>query len=51
MIWCRLEMETKYYYVLTTKEFAMVLCIKQGYEINCEPPPNNREGYHEKKRL
>ena len=51
MIWCRLEMDTQYYYVYTTKEFALVLCMKQGYEINCEPPPQNREGYHAKSKL
>ncbi len=36
--WCRkLLANNEYYYVYVTKEFAMTLCIKQGYEINIDP--------------
>ena len=49
MIWCRLDMGDKYYYVQATREFAMVLCIKQGYEINVSPPTNGA-GYYAKKK-
>lgn len=46
-IWCRLKIsKDTYYYVEVYKEQAMVLCIKQGYEIHVEPPPNNKPGYH-----
>jgi hypothetical protein len=37
MIWCRLKIDTGYHYVYVRKEFAMHLCIKQGYEINIQP--------------
>jgi len=45
MLWCRLKLKNNtYHYVYVTKEFAMVLCIKQGYEINCNPPPTGKAG-------
>lgn len=45
MMWCRLKLKNNtYHYVYVTKEFAMVLCLKQGYEINCDPPPTGRTG-------
>lgn len=38
-IWCRLQLaDGSYHYVYVHKEMALALCIKQGYEINCEPP-------------
>ena len=36
-IWCRLKIDDdKYHYVYVDKQTAMILCIKQGYEINIE---------------
>jgi hypothetical protein len=42
-------MGDRYYYVQTSKEFAKVLCIKQGYEINVTPPTNGA-GYYAKEK-
>ena len=51
-IWCRLKTgDTQYYYIKVDYRMAMSLCITQGYEINCNPPPNNRAGYHDEKEL
>jgi hypothetical protein len=36
-IWCRLKTEDGYHYVYVDKDFAMMLCIKQGYEIKIDP--------------
>jgi len=47
-IWCRLRIDEKtYYYVHVPKQQAMVLCMKQGYEIKVNPPPKNEQGYHQ----
>ena len=38
-IWCRKEQpDGTYFYCYVDARFAMTLCIKQGYEINVEPP-------------
>lgn len=43
MIWCRLKLESgEYHYVCVPKEMAMTLCIFQGYEINVEPPEEEK---------
>ena len=51
-IWCRLKTgDTQYYYVEVDYEMAMSLCMTQGYEIKCNPPPNNKAGYYDEKEL
>ena len=36
-IWCRLKLPNdEYHYVYVSKEMAMALCIRQGYEINID---------------
>tara|TARA_B100000519_G_scaffold86971_1_gene75480 strand:- start:448 stop:615 length:168 start_codon:yes stop_codon:yes gene_type:complete len=48
-IWCRLELhDGSYHYVYVHKKFAMVLCLKQGYEINIDSkdiPQNIKNEY------
>ncbi len=46
-VWCRVKQGKGYFYVYVSLEFAMALCIRQGYEIKVPPPPNNREGQHD----
>tara|TARA_B100000282_G_scaffold78214_1_gene54148 strand:- start:269 stop:421 length:153 start_codon:yes stop_codon:yes gene_type:complete len=47
-LWCRLQLPSgKWFYAYVNKQMAMALCIKQGYEINCEPPPNGKPGEHD----
>jgi hypothetical protein len=47
-LWCRLKLPTgKWFYTYVDKQMAMALCLTQGYEINCDPPPNGEPGEHD----
>tara|TARA_R100001086_G_scaffold197469_1_gene114015 strand:+ start:37 stop:252 length:216 start_codon:yes stop_codon:yes gene_type:complete len=49
-LWCRVKQPNgKWFYVYVDKEMAMALCLKQGYEIKCDPPPNGEPGEHDAK--